>query len=108
MFKGSYVCSYVWDKIAGHFPNVRQLAESNGMELRGHSEDRDLADAVRGDMIKEQKEWFGDRNAVIDVNKELGKSVITTLEFSLFLPTIIFSPKHRLSRVVVFPPNYKT
>ena len=105
-FKGSFVFSYMWDKIAGHFPHVRSLANKNGMDIRGHSEDRDLADACRADMIQEQKAWFGESTSVVDINQILGKSVITTLElFTYFADNKIFPQESIIMSGGVFYPT---
>ena len=82
--KGTHVFSYKWDKIAGHFVNVKSLASSNGKVIHGHSDDGDLAEAIRSDMVTEQESWYGEGIEIVDVNAVLGKPILTTLELLLY------------------------
>ena len=105
----------MWVKIASHFPHVQALANKNGLDIRGHLEDRVLAYACQADMIKEQKSWFGDSINIIDINQALGKSVITMLELCTYFAdfnifpheTIITSGGVSLIIPVLLPPPPK-
>ena len=90
--KGEYVFTYCWDKNGGHYPNVRDLAAANNLSMRGQAEDKDFADTSGADLVAEQKTLFGQGSKLVDDNRILGKSVITTLElFTYFAVHNIFS-----------------
>ena len=80
---------------------MQALANKNGLDIRGHLEDRVLAYACQADMIKEQKSWFGDSINIIDINQALGKSVITMLELCTYFADFNIFPHETIITITV-------